>query len=53
MKRNIKALFLNIGDYDLLKSLNMVDALYNLRAQYLEEVAIYTNFSEIIKSSGK
>ncbi|WP_100622866.1 membrane dipeptidase [Candidatus Coxiella mudrowiae] len=53
-KGNVKALFLNVvGDYDLLKSLDMVDALYDLRVQYFEEVAIYTNFAEIIKAAEK
>ena len=50
-KGNVKALFLNVGDYDLLKSSAMIDAVYDLRNQYFEEVALCTNFTEIIKAA--
>ena len=39
-KGNVKALFLNVSDYDLLDGSKMIDAVYDLVAKYPQKVAI-------------
>lgn len=46
-KGNVKALFLNVADYDLLKSSKMIDAAYMLAKKHDDKVAIYHHQHDI------